>query len=414
MHRNAFRIPASTSCQETKLEASNVISNNAQPRKTTQPTVPRLLSARRESKNNEISDKKGVNHHLGRQAIHPEAMPFKDALAHFKSQIKDLQQEGQKIFSGGQQQRQHQDPQQYPGAQQHQPPPIPQSTRPNQQQFHPPGGQPGFPPQQPAIYWQARFDPAVPVSAEWEHKLGNNNGWGNNEIEHYTAEGGNSFYTPNNLLVLRATSSPNNPDPTKKYTSARLVSRQRLSRPQGSLVATLTLPCAGGIWPAFWLLPFEPFAWPTDGEVDIAETWNGDGVNHSCLHWGFYTPQDTMKHRVVATPVQGMAGGRPVRFEFAWMQDTSAGPGQGQGRLLWWIDGQAVMKAPIPQGTRPMADFVVLLNIAMGGNVCAGQIPREGSYDMAVHEMKMIEEPEAGGWARFERDWAWVREGNTI
>ncbi|KIX96965.1 uncharacterized protein Z520_07079 [Fonsecaea multimorphosa CBS 102226] len=342
-------------------------------------------------------------------------MPFKDALAHFKAQIKDLQQEGQKILSGGsgsgggQQQQQSQyhqpPPQQYPGAQQHQqPPPIPESTRPNQQ----------FPAQQgqslqPTIYWRARLDPGTPVSAEWEHKLGNNNGWGNNEMEHYTAEGENSFFTPNNLLVLRAISTPNHPDPAKKYTSARLVSRQRLSRSRGSLVATLTLPCAGGIWPAFWLLPFEPFTWPTDGEVDIAETWNGDGVNHSCLHWGFYTPQDTNKHRVVATPVQGMNAGRPVRFEFAWMQ------GQGQrGRMVWWIDGQAVMKAPIPAGTRPMADFVVLLNIAMGGNVCAGRIPAQGTYDMVVHEMKMMEEPEAGGWARFERDWSWVREGNTI
>ncbi|OAP59480.1 hypothetical protein AYL99_06778 [Fonsecaea erecta] len=352
-------------------------------------------------------------------------MPFKDALAHFKAQIKDLQQEGQKILSGGggqQQQQQHYPPpqQQYPGAQhQHQqpPPPIPQATRPNQQQyqpqFHPPQqgqGQQPFPPQQPTTYWQARLDPGLPVSAEWEHKLGNNNGWGNNEVEHYTAEGENSFFTPNNLLVLRAISSPNHPDAAKKYTSARLVSRQRLSRPRGSLVATLTLPCAAGIWPAFWLLPYEPFAWPTDGEVDIAETWNGDGVNHSCLHWGFYTPQDTNKHRVVATPVSGMATGRPVRFEFAWMQD----PGTRQGRLLWWIDGQAVMKAPIPQGTRPMADFVVLLNVAMGGNVCAGQLPREGAYDMVVHEMKMMEEPEAGGWARFERDWSWVRKGNMI
>ncbi|KIW77909.1 hypothetical protein Z517_07742 [Fonsecaea pedrosoi CBS 271.37] len=324
-------------------------------------------------------------------------MPFKSTLAQFKAQIKDLQQEGQKILSGGQQRHQPPPPpQQYPPA-------IPQATHPNLQ------GQPGFPPQ-PTTYWQARFDPGTPISAEWEHKLGNNNGWGNNEIEHYTAEGENSFYTPDHLLVLRAIASPNNPDPGKKYTSARLVSRQRLSRPQGSLVATLTLPCAGGIWPAFWLLPFEPFTWPTDGEVDIAETWNGDGVNHSCLHWGFYTPQDTMKHRVVATPVHGMANGRPVRFEFAWAQD----PATGQGRLVWWIDGQAVMKAPIPSGTRPMADFVVLLNIAMGGNVCAGKIPSEGTYDMVVHEMKMMEEPEAGGWAKFDRDWGWVREGDTI
>lgn len=216
--------------------------------------------------------------------------------------------------------------------------------------------------------------------------------------------------TPNHLLVLRALSQANHPDASKKFSSARLVSRQRLSRPQGSLVATLTLPCASGIWPAFWLLPFEPFAWPTDGEIDIAETWNGDGVNHSCLHWGFYTPQDKDKHRVVGTPVQGMAQGRPVRFEFAWMQDA----GSGQGRMVWWIDGRAVMKAPVPAGTRRMADFVVLLNIAMGGNVCQGQIPRDGTYDFVVHEMKMLEEPEGGGWNRFENDWRHTREGDRI
>lgn len=105
-----------------------------------------------------------------------------------------------------------------------------------------------------------------------------------------------------------------------------------------------------------------------------------------------------------------MQQGRPVRFEFAWQQDEST----GQGRLLWWIDGRAVMKAPIPQGTRRVADFVVLLNIAMGGNVCQGQEPREGTYDLVVHEMKMQEEPEMGGWARFDGDWSWVREGDTM
>lgn len=189
------------------------------------------------------------------------------------------------------------------------------------------------------------------------------------------------------------------------------MSRQRLSRARGSLVATLTLPCASGIWPAFWLLPYEPFSWPTDGEIDIAETWNGDGVNHSCLHWGLYTPQDGDKHRVVGTFVPGMQQGRPVRFEFAWHQDEGA---SGHGRLLWWIDGRPVMKAPIPQGTRPMADFVVLLNVAMGGNVCQGQEPREGHYDFIVHDLRMQAEPEMGGWARFDHDFAAAREGDPM
>jgi beta-glucanase (GH16 family) len=206
--------------------------------------------------------------------------------------------------------------------------------------------------------------------------------------------------------VLRAISQPSHPDLAQRYTSARLVSRQRLSRPSGSLVATLTLPCALGVWPAFWLLPFEPFAWPRDGEVDVAETWNGDGVNHSCLHWGFYTPEDRDKHRVVGTPVQGMQSGRPIRFEFAWNEKG----------LVWWIDGRPVMKAPLPKGTRPMSDFVVLLNIAMGGNVCQGRLPRpDTTHDLVVHDLRLLAEPEAGGgWQGFDQAYRQARQGDTI
>jgi hypothetical protein len=104
-----------------------------------------------------------------------------------------------------------------------------------------------------------------------------------------------------------------------------------------------------------------------------------------------------------------MSSGRPIKFEFAWVQE-----GDRRGRMVWWIDGVAVMKAPIPREMgRPMEDFVVLLNVAMGGNVCQGKMPPEGQYDFVVHEMRMAEEPE-GGWERFERDWAWVREGDLI
>ena len=210
--------------------------------------------------------------------------------------------------------------------------------------------------------------------------------------------------------MLRAISRPTDRDPSKRHTSARLISHQRLDRPRGVLSATLTLPCAPGIWPAFWLLPYEPFTWPTDGEIDVAETWNGDSVNHSCLHWGFYTPQDTDKHRVVGTPVRDMEKGRPVKFEFGWIQDE----GSREGRMIWWIDGVAVMKAPIPKDmARPLGDFVVVLNVAMGGNVCQGKLPAEGQYDLVVHEMSMGGEP-LGGWERFERDWREVREGDRI
>ncbi|KAK5094198.1 hypothetical protein LTS08_008689 [Lithohypha guttulata] len=266
-------------------------------------------------------------------------------------------------------------------------------------------------PQQPinTIYWQANFDPNIPIEAEWEPKQGNNNGWGNNELEFYTGNPENCFYTNDRKLIVRAIANNNAPDPSQKYTSARLVSRQRLARDRGVLSAVLTSPCASGIWPAFWLLPFEPFAWPGDGEVDIMETWNGERKNHSCLHWGTYTGEDWNKHITQQTQLDHMPT-TPIRYDFAWDQP---GGQAGQGRMIWYIDGRPVMKATVPGGTRPLRDFTILLNVAMGGTVAAGQIPRDGGYDLVVHWLAMMDELENGGWGRFESDWGYAPEGKV-
>ena len=204
--------------------------------------------------------------------------------------------------------------------------------------------------------------------------------------------------TPDGKLILRAIQPG---DANSTPTSSRLVSRTRLTHPRGRLSATLTLPSATGIWPAFWLLPSEPFTWPGEGEVDIAETWNGSGENHSCLHWGFYTGEDAHKHRSVKTMARGMEDGS-VRFDFYW--DAPA------KKLVWVVNGKPVMRATLPQGLRPLEDWNILLNVAMGGNVCEGQVPRQGRYDMVVHEMYMSTiEAKA-----IDRYWSKAPEGKTL
>jgi hypothetical protein len=323
-------------------------------------------------------------------------MPLRDHLNRITGKLEDLIGQHNNAPTGQYQNGPHQ---QYPG--QSQPPPVPMHSR--------PGGGPQPPVNQPTVYWRASFEPSAPVSQEWDQKTGNNNGWGNAELENYTASPENSFFTGDRKLVLRAISRPQHPDPGQRFTSARLVSRQTLGRSRGCLTTYLSMPCATGIWPAFWMLPREPFTWPHEGEVDIAESWNGDGENHSCLHWGFYTPEDHMKHLVRGTHIPDMASGRPIRFDFAW-DCPSGGPG---GRLLWSIDGRPVMKNVMPEGTRRIDDWCVIINVAMGGNVCAGKTPPEGSYDFVVHEVKLSDDPE-GGWGSFEAAWQVCPQGGPL
>jgi beta-glucanase (GH16 family) len=274
------------------------------------------------------------------------------------------------------------------------PPPIPTSSKPIDSTSSTPL----------RAYWQADFSPSAPITTNFQHELGDG-GWGNQELENYVAAPENSFHTPSNQLVIRAITASRRPE--NKYTSARLTSHQRLSRRSGYLVASLTAPCAKGIWPAFWILPAEPFRWPEDGEVDIFEAWNNERENHSCMHWGHYDGEDWNKHRVVETPLPHP--NKQHTYGFAWDQ-----PEQGEGgRCVWYIDGKAVMKAGRPPGIRRFEDWRIILNVAMGGTVCKGQVPSDGCYDLVVHELKMCEEPE-GGWPQFERDWLDTRDGHAM
>ncbi|KAF2792525.1 glycoside hydrolase family 16 protein [Melanomma pulvis-pyrius CBS 109.77] len=279
-----------------------------------------------------------------------------------------------------------------------QPPPIPT----NRPLSNPPPPQNQPPAQTDKVYWKPSFDASTPVNHNFRHELGAH-GWGNNEAQNYVDAPANSFHHDNRLIVRALAQNGT-------HTSARLTSHQTLSRPRGFLTVTVLPPCAEGIWPAFWLLPKDPFQWPTDGEVDIFESWNGDCVNHSCLHWGNYNGEDWNKHRVIETHLPNMSQ-QPHTFGFAWIEEE--GIPEWRGRMIWYIDGQPKMKGNIPLGTRRMEDFRILINVAMGGNVCQGKLPKDGYFDFVVSDLKMCEEP-AGGWPEFERTWGSTPEGKTM
>ncbi|KAJ5724787.1 hypothetical protein N7493_006515 [Penicillium malachiteum] len=256
------------------------------------------------------------------------------------------------------------------------PPPIPTSTKPSS----------GYQEQPPQIYWQPNLHPQAPVSANFYHEQGQH-GWGNNESQNYIDSPQNSFHSAQgDAVIVRALINHGHPDHAQKFTSARLSSHQTLSRPRGY-----------------------PFKWPEDGEVDIMEAWNGDAVNHTCLHWGHFNGQDWNKHRVLETPIPNISSPVGVKYDFIWDEDEST----GRGRLVWLIDGVPIMRAEKPPGTRKMSEFRILINIAVGGNVCQGNLPSDGCYETVVRELAMWDAP-PGGWREFDRAWMNARDGKTM
>ena len=81
--------------------------------------------------------------------------------------------------------------------------------------------------------------------------------------------------------------------------------------------------------------------------------------------------------------------------------------------MVWYVNGKAVMKASIPDGTRKMSDWQIIINVSLGGNLVENVAPVDGVYELVVHSLQLHDAP-AGGWGQFDRDWNAAPEGHTM
>jgi beta-glucanase (GH16 family) len=118
------------------------------------------------------------------------------------------------------------------------------------------------------LVWQDEFDGPEINMEYWTHELGGN-GWGNAEWEYYTNAATNSFIEEGKLVIQALEEDVGG----RPYSSARLITRDKVEVEYGRVEARIKLPYGQGIWPAFWMLGNDIFrkAWPTAGEIDIME-----------------------------------------------------------------------------------------------------------------------------------------------
>lgn len=147
---------------------------------------------------------------------------------------------------------------------------------------------------------------ASPDTTVWNFDLGNNNGWGNNEVEIYCGPPGyagnpsqcpTTFSTTTNTVYLDGNGhlviQPINNNGT--WISTRMLTAGIKNFQYGRIEASLKLPDTTnpGLWPAFWSLGSDignP-PWPACGEADFMENWspqvlNGPGTlgNKTTIH----------------------------------------------------------------------------------------------------------------------------------
>ncbi|MGF1635738.1 MAG: family 16 glycosylhydrolase, partial [Cyclobacteriaceae bacterium] len=131
------------------------------------------------------------------------------------------------------------------------------------------------------LVWYDDFDyEGLPDSTKWSYDTrGNDWGWGNNELQHYTAFRSENAWVSDGLLRITAIKEPWE---GKEYTSARLITKEKGDWLYGKIVVRAKLPAGVGMWPAIWMLPtdWEYGNWPGSGEIDIMENvgYNSDTI----------------------------------------------------------------------------------------------------------------------------------------
>lgn len=138
--------------------------------------------------------------------------------------------------------------------------------------------------QQPfKLVWSDEFDyTGFPDSTKWNYDTGGH-GWGNNELQYYTASRRENARVENGHLIIEARKESYQ---GKNYTSARMVTRGKGEWTYGKVEVRARIPKGIGTWPAIWMLSgLQPLQWPDDGEIDIMEHVGYDqGRIHGTVH----------------------------------------------------------------------------------------------------------------------------------
>lgn len=204
------------------------------------------------------------------------------------------------------------------------------------------------------LVWADEFDtPGAPNSANWSYNLGNNNGWGNSELEYYTNSLNNAVVEDGKLKIHLIKEPTSGFD----YSSARLVSENKFDFTYGKIEFRAKLPSGGGTWPALWMLGanYATSAWPACGEIDVMEhIGNDQGTIHGTLHYpGHFGGSADNGHTTVATASTAFHD-----YTLIWSPTS----------IKWLIDGVQYRSAVNSLDKPFNHDFFIIMNVAMGGN----------------------------------------------
>ncbi len=227
--------------------------------------------------------------------------------------------------------------------------------------------------------WADEFEKdGKPETTNWDYDLGGK-GWGNNELQYYTDRSENARIKDGYLIIEARKEDYLG----SKYTSARLVSKNKKDMLYGKIEVRAKLPKGTGTWPAIWMLATDNYYgnnyWPDNGELDIMEHV---GFDQNRIHSNIHTK--AFNHAI------GTNKGNNMLIENASSDFHIYAMDWRPDKITFSIDGDElfVFEKQSDYGWREWPfdkNFHLILNIAIGGN-WGGQ----KGVDDAIFPQKML------------------------
>ncbi len=212
------------------------------------------------------------------------------------------------------------------------------------------------------LVWSDEFDyEGLPDPARWSFDTaGNAWGWGNNELQCYTAGELRNAEVKDGILTITAQREDRD---GFRYTSARLVTRGHGDWLYGRVEVRARLPAGRGVWPAIWMLPSGETSggWPSGGEIDIMENVGYDPATiHGTIHTEAYNHLKGTQ-RGASTEVPGCSEGFHL-YAVEWEPDEIRFYADGKHFFTFPNEGATYREWPFDK------PFHLILNVAVGGS----------------------------------------------
>ena len=210
-------------------------------------------------------------------------------------------------------------------------------------------------------------------------------GWGNNELEYYTAESvkieGNLKITAQKKLdsSLQCYYGP------ALWTSGKIHTAGKVGFKFGRIEIKAKLPSGIGTWPALWLLGanlLDGIAWPHCGEIDILENTGAHPFQvQGTIHGdGYFGEAGLTKIIQSPTPLSDNFH----NYAISWNEES----------IEWFFDGNSynkITKSSVEATGKPWPfsqEFYLIMNLAIGGWFAGDVDPKLERAELEVESIK--------------------------